>query len=75
MDIKEFIYDSLVLKFTGLDIQLDDGIIGKIATVMRQDYPNRRDTGDKYFAINSVKKRIFIIESDSITIRFDQINN
>ncbi|MEH6958098.1 hypothetical protein, partial [Neobacillus drentensis] len=24
---------------------------------------------------NSVKKRIFIIESDSITIRFDQINN
>lgn len=74
MEIKIFDYNNLSLEFNQLSTEMNDKVIGKLAMVLRKEYPTRREIGNKYFAINTELKRIIIIDENSVSIRFDEIN-
>lgn len=75
MDITLFSYKLLSVVLDEHDIELDDQMVSRLATLYRNELPKRHDLNNNYIASDTKNKRFLAIDNDSIMIRNNGVND
>ena len=73
MNIEKRFYETLLIQFDDLKISVDGNLSASIATILREEFPERQEPKGKFLAFNKDSRKGMMIDDDSLQLRDDHV--
>ncbi len=73
MDITECKYDTMAVEFGALKLLIDGQLSASMATILREEYPERHEPEGTYVAFDRERRKAISLDAESLILRDDLV--